>query len=285
MTPAVRNTQFNTATSGTSVTITKPTGLVAGDFLVAYLSFTAGGSGSITVPTGWTSQGVVNMDDDFRQYGVLTKIADAGDISASDFTFSISRSINTLIGQLVAIQNVPQTSTVRTFAISANAPNTTALSFTASATPLTINSLLLIGFAARSGGSGSDTIGSYASTPSNTFTELADNVVSSSVQSIASATLTSLSEITAYSATISNIKVFHAGSILVITAPQNASAEVAHLDSLPTINGVVATNNVVIDGVSHLAIVPTLNGVSSRTNNPIWTPQVKTATTWTPEIK
>lgn len=55
-TPAFRSAAENYATTGTSLTITKPSGTASGDLLVAVIYFN-GNSNTITPPSGWTSIG------------------------------------------------------------------------------------------------------------------------------------------------------------------------------------------------------------------------------------
>lgn len=88
-----QSSQTSNFAASTSVTITKPTSLAVGDLLVAHL--VAGGVSvvSFTVPAGWTED--INTvtaggtGNDCRLQ-VLTKVAEAADVSASNFTFTIS---------------------------------------------------------------------------------------------------------------------------------------------------------------------------------------------------
>lgn len=71
-----------------SVTIAKPSGLAEGDLMVAFLS-SSGLSGGWATLSGWTSMGSYSGDFD-HQVSVQAKIAAAGDVAASDFTFTHS---------------------------------------------------------------------------------------------------------------------------------------------------------------------------------------------------
>jgi len=66
----------------TSITIDKPSGLSGEDIMVAYLT----GGNQYNVPAGWTSQGFQFADSALSD--TFTKIADAADVAASNFTFS-----------------------------------------------------------------------------------------------------------------------------------------------------------------------------------------------------
>lgn len=73
-----------------NVTITKPSGLEVGDLLVgvADCMFTAS---TLSNPAGWTS--IISVDNatgNGHKINVAYKVADAADVAASDFTFTIS---------------------------------------------------------------------------------------------------------------------------------------------------------------------------------------------------
>jgi hypothetical protein len=83
--------------SGTSVVVTKPSSLAAGDMLVAFLG--AQGSNSATAwntPSGWTSVGnlTAGSGSDRSSLHVFAKVADSGDAAASDFTFTRSNTVS-----------------------------------------------------------------------------------------------------------------------------------------------------------------------------------------------
>lgn len=71
-----------TPANGTSVVITKPTGLSVGDVMIAHIGNTA----SISTLSGWAS--LLNGNNGSVRFSVQYKIADAGDVAATNFTFS-----------------------------------------------------------------------------------------------------------------------------------------------------------------------------------------------------
>jgi len=95
---AVASLQENGVTSNTSLTITKPTGLSVGDALVAtiYSYDTNGSSTTINTPTGWeATQNIENSAAaDTQRMAVFVKIADSGDVAASNFTFTTANTNN-----------------------------------------------------------------------------------------------------------------------------------------------------------------------------------------------
>ena len=90
------NSDLVTADADTSLVITKPTGLAAGDLLV-FIGGTASGL-SYNTPSGWTSQ--VASDTANGNIQVLSKVADSSDAAASNFTFNISGTFSQGCGSL-----------------------------------------------------------------------------------------------------------------------------------------------------------------------------------------
>jgi len=88
----VGNTQSNTTASGTSVAITKPTGLTVGDGLIAviYSYHRFGGVTTINTPTGWEAmQDIDNSASaDAQRVATFNKVATSDDVSATNFTFT-----------------------------------------------------------------------------------------------------------------------------------------------------------------------------------------------------
>lgn len=72
---------------GNTITVAKPAGLATGDLIVVWLS--KNNTDAVTPPSaGWTN----HENQSFSGYGahLFTKIADASDVAATDFTFSFS---------------------------------------------------------------------------------------------------------------------------------------------------------------------------------------------------
>jgi hypothetical protein len=70
--------------------IAKPTGLAVGDLMVAgiWADRDGGSSAAISTLSGWTSQISLNTGSGNGAISVQTKVADSGDVAASDFTFT-----------------------------------------------------------------------------------------------------------------------------------------------------------------------------------------------------
>lgn len=129
-----------TDSSDTSLVAAKPTGLVAGDVLVA-VAFCLD-SRTISPPSGWT---VVADDSDAstgRLY-VFSRVADAVDASATDFTFAVSSGFNTASVALTRISGATAAGIVTAFAVGTNSSEITCPNVTTPAT----DSLVLWGAA------------------------------------------------------------------------------------------------------------------------------------------
>ena len=105
MAVAFRTTQSasgDESSPANSFVITKPTGLTAGDKMVAVISWFH--TGTINTPAGWAAP---QTDQDFNSASakVFTKTADAGDVAASNFTFTSGTSA-AYFGVLLAMANV-----------------------------------------------------------------------------------------------------------------------------------------------------------------------------------
>jgi len=259
--------ESNTANSGTTVVVTKPVGLAVGDVMIA--SAILGNTGGIDLPSGFSIEETMLVGGN-RRISTGYKVATSGDVAASNFTFTTG-SINQASASLVHF------STDLSFPANPILSSVTGYTINLSSGPA--SSYLIASVFVSGNRNSSD----QASSPARTWTEIRDHANSTLSTSIATAPNTTAETISNFSVTLSgsgiNDVVF-----MILTEQQSPLTTISHLDTLPTVQGLVGSNNVAAD-VPHLAVEPTINGVSSRVNNPIWTPQVKTATTWTPEIK
>ena len=155
MAVAYRSSNSSTGSSG-SITITKPTGLTLGDLMVAILSDDFRTSGFNT-PSGWTL--IVDQSGPFDlSVTAFGKIADSGDVAASDFTFTHANSGAIIGGHLYAfsgnftgVGNVYVSS-----AQTATEPSADVFNFATGITPSLAGSVLLMGAAIGSAGNNID---------------------------------------------------------------------------------------------------------------------------------
>lgn len=91
-----------------SITITKPTGLAVGDIMVAFITDTSSDINDDI--TGWSEHPSVDLGGGNNGMKIYYKIADAGDVAASNFTFLFDDSLGNggsstyMSGVIVAVQ-------------------------------------------------------------------------------------------------------------------------------------------------------------------------------------
>ncbi len=278
MNPTVVNSQSGTSLGGNPV-VNKPTGLAVGDWLIWYIFAIDTSALTLNAPSGWTKRGEASMTTSSEKYAVFTKIADSGDVAASTFTYISGADVT--IAHMAAVRDV---GLLNSFEIDNNTPSSTSMSFTANSTPVLTNSLALVSFAAYSG-SGSTTLSNYSTTPSATFTELLDTFVDISttdpVMGLASATLTSISTITNYSATLSVSKGQHGGSLIIFTPINSPVVDISHVAVTPAIEGITASVNVTAD-IAHQNIPVTQFSIAGKSSSDgtQWTNPDKPSTSW-----
>lgn len=96
-------------TNNTSLSIAKPTGIVAGDVMIANISLGRKNSASTANPslTGWTLISGAQFDNSKNYRGaVLYRVATADDASLSNYTFSLGTGTSGGAGTIVAFANV-----------------------------------------------------------------------------------------------------------------------------------------------------------------------------------
>jgi len=291
--PVVASTSSNSSATS-SVVVTAPTGIAIGDLLIgSYTSFRADGTQTALVPAGFTQIRGGSTKDIRASVIVFFKVAVLADVSAPNYTFQATSATN-MNAQMLRITGAAAGSEVTISevdilgAVIANASTT--ISHTGASTPIVGQSLAVICAGGHSFSIGSVvTTSGYNSTPSVTWTERfdagnRDGSGDGASHAVATGPYTGTTQFTQYGYETSSVFSFVVSILFLINGPQSVTPDVSHLNIVPTLVGLVGANNVAAD-VPHLAIVPTISGINTRVNNPVWTPEVKTATTWTPEIK
>lgn len=280
--PVVASSSTN-SNAGTSVVVTKPTGVAVGDVLVAIVTAYDTGSFDLDTPSGWTRQHYPSSPTN-RRWALYTKIANSGDVSASDYTFSTGGVANAIVAGIARVTGAASGNEILTTEYD-EASGTASPSFTGTSTPTSADILVLMAICTN-GTAGVPTTSSYASTPSMTWTEVFDTALDFSSEdpsvALASAVTANSTQITAYSASLSTSKSTIWGSLLLIQPVVNASADVGHLAVTPVIFGITSSNTATA-AVGHLSAPPTINGLPavSSSDSTQWTNPDKPSTTWT----
>lgn len=280
----VESTSTNTASSATSLTITKPTGLAVGNLMVAPLSIhNSGDSETDTWNTlsGWTAAVGGNFNS-FISLSLQYKIADAGDVAASNFTFTASGTAGRLAGSILRCSGNAPSSVLGASDSESNTSSGTSFSGSLSSyTPPGNGALVIIQIGSYSSGNpGFPTVSGYDTTTSGiSFTELYDNGSASSNTGVTSAAYgiqTTAAALTAYSATVSHTHAQRYGQFAVFIPSFSGNGSNALLEVSPTFfDSAISLSN----GASNalLEVSPTLNNGSADSIIPtVWTPITKT---------
>ena len=222
---AVPSTSTTAFAAGTTVTITKPSGLAVGDLMVATLGAVSSGAAiSFSTLSGWSAAATGNGSD--YATSIQYKIADSGDVAASNFTFTCTSASHTCGAIIRATGPSPTSVLAEGDGDNNTGANSQTISFVTAETPVVTDSLVIM---ALLGGqtTGTGTISSYTTTPSVTFTEIIDTTVGTSTRDpifgSAYGIYSGTSDITAYGATLSVSKPQHFGAIALFTPLVNAT--------------------------------------------------------------
>lgn len=276
----VPSTASTTWTGATSVTITKPTGLTAGDLMVAVIA-------SISTEVDGLAGFTVRAQSNATGTGItlLEKIADAGDVAASDFTFSATGA-GDIAGAI--IRATGGTAVPFDFADGEEAlnqsPDVATFAFSVSDTPDQNGSLLVMGIM----GFGTDVVGDIATYTINgsnpTWTEVCDfskDIGSTDpIFGVAYAIQTTAAAITSYQATVSTVKDDWAGVFAAFTPLINASTSPAVVTMAANIIAPAATGTAVTSPAV-VGLTASINAPSATGDSPKWVnPDKSTAPTW-----
>lgn len=265
--------------SSTTAVITKPTSLAVGDLMMAILVNQTGVTSDWTGPSGWTSYAnttILSSGTEMR-LTVMYKVAEASDVSASNFTFTQSQNVSRS-GAILRITNfgfIDQTAKTDFF------NTTTTLSPITGITPTKINELLLM-IVVGGESSGTDpTYSGYSIATSNpSWTEIFDLSNSSGTTGFACAVATR-PEITATGN----------GSITLDTYPTGGDYIVRIISLAPRVDGSATPSAIAntyfrvpphIQPIKNVSFA-TLESTSTSRNKITWTNETKPTTTWTNE--
>ena len=277
-----------------SLTITAPSGIEVGDLLLFFVGYyNTGASRTMGTVAGFTT--LHKTGNSFEGVGCFHKIAVTADTTAPNYSITFDSGVDHIGMSMHRISGVGNTTGIRASDFKETAGNTgtaTTPIYSSSMTPLTNDSLAVIMFMGASTSIGSvQTLSGYAITPSATLTERADVGERAGDNSgvtigVATGEYSGLSPITSRTATFSTSAMTRdQNSIaILINGTQSASTDVSHLDSLPTVNGLVGTNNVAMD-VGHIQNAPTIDGTEAKADSKVWNNEAKPSTAWINEQK
>jgi hypothetical protein len=291
----VESTATNFASNASGLTITKPTGLTDGDLMVAVLSLYGGGSSNATETdtwstlSGWTSAIGANYNSHVS-HSIQYKIATAGDVAASNFTFSATGSARGLTGGIIRCSGhapvIPQV--VGVTDSDTNGSGSTFTGTLSPYTPLGNGALVIIqvgGF--HNSDSFSASLGGWTTDDDITFTELYDNAFGGDTPTMGAGgsygIQTTADEISSYSASFSRSRQSSYGQFAVFLPPVSATVTNALLQTSP-VTFATLTGSTQEPTNDYMEISPDFPTQSGRGTTPTqWSNESKPLTTWTNE--
>lgn len=264
MAVAYQTHAITTISSTSSIVITKPASLAVGDLMVAQIFST---STPNSLPSGFTQLlTTVNTN----RSTICYKVADSGDVAASDFTFGLPGT-ELSGGALIRISGATSVAPIPESA-GATATNTATPSFANTITPHVADSLLLF-FTTTTATSITGISGYSVTTSDPTWTELYDSIASS-VRGF-SAAYASRPQVTATgNSTCTGANIFTTstwtGQIIAVMPP---------LESNPT-ETVTCTDAVQQTIMSTYSDTVTPTDTITAEKQKTWATQNKSSTTW-----
>jgi hypothetical protein len=285
----------NTASTTNQIVLTKPSGLAVGDLMVAHIvhrSSTSGGSRTVDTPAGWTVIGSeINVPDvnDYR-IKIMYKLAEASDVAASDFTFTISGgNFLQCAGGLWRIDGVNPNTTIDAFD-SDTAGATNSPSYSGGVDPTYADSFLL--FLTMTTATGSNPVAStsdYTLVTSNpSWTERYDltNIVSSPLNMSGAHAIRAQRTATGeYSSTITwGGTVVGSAAFLIVVRPLVSVTVTQVADEIAITGGtqVIKLGAKIVQAAANLVMT---GGIQVIKRMASWVNTDKSSTTWTNQDK
>lgn len=265
--------------ASTDLTITKPASVAVGDLLITVIGVDGGGGATLTTLSGWTL-----LQNNISGTGIACywRTATSADVSATDYTWSMSGNTTEMSGVILRISGQPTGSEIASSEIDTASETDTTVTFTTASAPTTSESLIIMGVS----GVNNVSLSSYATTPSATFTERADLPLTSFFFGVATAPYTGTTQVTSRVFTTSgNVSGTQYSVLLFVNVIQNASGTTALLSAdadffAPTASSGTSGTTALLSADADFS-APT----SKSTSPTQWTPVTKPSTTWTPISK
>lgn len=251
-------------------TITKPTGLAEGDLMIACI---CAEDDNINTLSGWTELQEASAGSNQTSSSLQYKVADSGDVAASNFTFVRTNADGDTAGAILRVSGYAPTALFSDSETEVDINSATQIDAGVTLDPIT-NGELIIVVSCISQVSSTSAVSSPAINGTNpTWTEVLDTRVFQAgsdyaVAYIAYATQTTAAQITSFTATVSATTSSSDGATVIATlSPQTSvTGTFTHLSVSPTLfSGAVQIG--VTGTFPRLSISPTINSPSAIAYN------------------
>jgi hypothetical protein len=287
MAAVVESSTTATSASGSSIVLTKPSGLSVGDLMICHYAL-SDATDTMSTLSGWTHE-ISNQSAGGTSVktGLQWKVADSGDVAASNFTFSLTGTSSIPTGALMRISGYIASDLLNDAATLQG--NTQGPVYTNTRTPLSTSALLLFfTTAADASPSLAPDVSSWAIVNNNpTWTQVYDIDGDSGggtycELSCASAQYTAGTATGNSSASISGSSTADSyGMMVVISAPVSVSSSPSVLEITSSLNAPAITGDANVTG-EQLGVTVSVNAPTVSTPTPDWTNGDKTsAPSWT----
>lgn len=265
----------------TSIVITKPSGLAAGDLMIALLAVT--GPNEAYTATGWDELFANNIPNFNFKMNCLVRVADSSDAAATNFTFNVNASGDSKVGALLRITGSSFSGLANMVSDTDDVAADTTPTYTGGVTPVGSTALLIMGCFA--GGVG--TSSTYAITNNNpSWTERADisvNDVEDISLSVATADYAFATATGDYSLSITD-GTETGGYIIAVSESANVTVSPAVITTTATVQAPSVSGSANVSPAV-ITTTATLPAPTITTSDPEWTNQTKHSSSWTNQSK
>jgi hypothetical protein len=268
MAVAVQSSASTNWAQTATIVITKPTGLALDDLMVALIFCS---TQDIDILSGWTE--LVDQDAAGGFSSLQYKIADSGDVAASNFTFTPA-STAYIAGSILRIDGHAPTALFSDSETEADTNSATQYDWGVTLDPITNGELVIVGGLGEQCTASASVTAPTINGTNPTWTEVLDNSVDEGGLNylnayVAYAIQATATQITSFTATLTNTDASTDGyGIIATLSPQiNVTGTHAHLSVSPTLVAPVATSGVT-GTHAHLSISPTLNAPVAKGEAP-----------------
>lgn len=273
-TPVVETSNSASADAATTLTITKPSGTVDNNLLVALVfTYEGGGANTPADESGWTT--IASVARDFIGMKAYYKIASS---EGSDYTFDFDSS-DSAWGMIFRITGHDSAAPISASDTGVLNSTTATPSIAINVLPALSDALLIMGISSESLGGSTPTASTYIISGSNpTWTEQGEDTESTEhVFAIATATANSAIEITTEGYTITETGQKHIGILISLAEQANVPVTLAVLSLTGAVQEqtITGTANFTLDT---LALTGTPNDVTASELTPAWSNKAKSST-------